>query len=106
MTYECTVLGEGAFIWSGSALDCPSSSNEIILLQIDFGLYITCNNGDIVARILPVEGNNYTSQLSVTITPGTAGKTIECGYENGTHFTIQYSTVTPTIIGLSFGNKI
>ena len=99
-------MGEGAFIWSGSALDCPSSNNEIVLFQIDFGLYSTCNNGAIVARILPVEGTNYTSQLNVTIAPDNAGKTIECGYENGTHFIIQCSTVIPTITGLSFGNKI
>ena len=104
MTYECTVVGEGAFIWSGSALDCPSTNNEIVLLHIDFRFYSTCNNGDIVGRIVSADTNNYTSQLSVTITPATAGKTIQCEYDNGTHLTVQRSLAIPTITGLSHGN--
>ena len=95
-------MGDGVFIWSGSALDCPSTSNEIIFLQIDFlnqRLYQTCNNGDIVARILSVEGNNYTSQLNVTATSDIAEKSIACGYDNGTHTIIQHSIVIPTITG-------
>lgn len=104
LTYECTVVGEGAFIWSGSALDCPSTNNEIVLLHIDDGFYSTCNSGDIVGRIVSVDTNNYTSQLSVTVTSATAGKTIQCKYSNGTHHTIQRSLAIPTITGLSHGN--
>lgn len=44
----------------------------------------TCNNGDIVGQSLGVQGNNYTSQLNVTITPDTAGKTIICAYDDFT----------------------
>ena len=42
----------------------------------------TCNNGDIVGQSLGVQGDNYISQLNVTITPDTAGKTIICAYDD------------------------
>ena len=96
-------MGEGAFIWSGSALDCPSSNNEIIFLQSDFlhhGWYQTCNNGDIVARILCAQGNNYTTQLHVNVIPDLAGKAVQCEHHNETHLTIQRSITIPTITGL------
>ena len=37
-----------------------------------------CNNGAIVAQSLHVNGTIYTSRLNVTVTSGTAGKTIMC----------------------------
>ena len=44
------------------------------------GAYGSCTNGSIVARSISVEGNNYTSQLNVTVTLDTAGITILCYY--------------------------
>ena len=41
----------------------------------------TCNNGDIVGQSLGVQGDNYTSQLNVTITPDMVGKTVMCVYD-------------------------
>jgi hypothetical protein len=54
-----------------------------------------CNNGAIVGQSLGVQGNNYTSQLNVTITPETAGKTIMCVYDTltGQDSTIKFSTI-------------
>jgi hypothetical protein len=99
LIYECTVMRGVATVWTGSALDC----NEIVLLhsddewynKSDFKLY--CNNGAIVVRSLPTEGNNYTSQLNVTITPDTAGKTVECEYDDGLTATLVFTSVIPTI---------
>ena len=99
MTYECTVIGGpgGVTVWNGTAFHCPPSENAILLLNNQFlysGTY-SCN-GAIVARILSVEGNNYTSQLNVTITPETAGKTIECyNYDEGI-ITNYFFSVIPT----------
>ena len=102
LTYECTVMG-GLYeytYWTGTAvaLNCPY--NEIVLPHYHFTeTYQACNNGPIVARLISVEGNNYTSQLNVTVTHDIAGETIKCFYVNG-RSTIQLSTVLPTT-GLS-----
>ena len=92
-------MERGYIIWIGSAFNCPSSNNYIILSLYDTGTSGTCNNGAIVARILSVEGNNYTSQLSITVTPDTAGKTIECVHDNWTHAILTYTSIVPTITG-------
>ena len=97
-TYECTTMGHGSTIWMGTAFDCIY--NEIILLHSCFlygeGAYHSCNNGTIVARSFSVQGNNYTSQLIVTITPDTAGTTVVCGHDNGSDYIIQRSTIIPS----------
>ena len=46
-----------------------------------------------------VDDNNYTSQLNITVTSDSAGKTIMCAYDNGFNITIHLSTVVP-ITGL------
>ena len=89
-------------VWTGTAFDCSSTNNEIILLHqrfINRTYDITCNNGAIVARSLSAEGNNYTSQLNVTVTIDIAGKTIECIGDNAIRSILLYSWVIPTITG-------
>jgi riboflavin synthase alpha subunit len=88
-------------IWTGSAFDCSSTTNEIVLLYTRYNTetYVLCNNGFIVARGLSVEGNNYTSQLNVTITPDTAGETIICASDNGTRYKHLFTSTIPTITG-------
>ena len=104
LTYECTVMGAGTTVWAGNAFNCPSYDNEISLLHSRFMsdnvYYHTCNNGAIVARSLSVDGNNYTSQLNVTVTPETIGKTIECHYDDGRFVYTRFSS-TISITGLS-----
>ena len=102
LTYKCTVTGRsgGATIWTGNAFNCRY--NEIALLHRHFSTneaYGTCNNGAIVASGLSVDGNNYTSQLNVTVTPDTAGKTIECLYNDVSIITLQLSSEIPNITG-------
>ena len=102
LTYRCTVQGSpnGATIWSGTAFSgCPQ--DDILLQHRQFtptgGTTGSCNNGVIVGRSLDEQGNNYTSQLNVTITPETAGKTIMCSYDalDGQNIMIKFSTITP-----------
>ena len=105
LTYECTVMGlpGEATVWTGSAFNCASSSNEIVLLHrpiISDNVYYSTCNGAIVARILSVEGNNFTSQLNVTVTSEIIGKTIECLHDDGTIVYTQFSS-TISIAGLS-----
>ena len=99
LSYECTVTGteRGATIWTGSAFNCY----EIVLYHYRFntGTNRTCNNGAIVARSLSIEGNNYTSQLNVTVIPDTAGKTTECRNYNWTHEILIFTSIIPTITG-------
>ena len=94
VTYECTVVGDngGITVWMGDFFRCPNSKREIGLLHSDFtsvqggGAYSiwTCNNGNVVERIVRAENGRYTSQLNVTLTSDIIGQSIECAYDNGT----------------------
>ena len=55
-----------------------------------------------MGRSLGIEGNNYASQLNVTVTPDIAGKTIECLYEDGLVITHVFTLVIPTTGPFSF----
>ena len=101
--YRCTVQGNanGATIWTGTAFSGCLQDTAILshnLFELTGGSTATCNNGDIVGQSLGVQGNNYTSQLNVTITPDTAGKTITCAYDALTRDQtrhIKFSTTVP-----------
>ena len=104
LIYRCSVQGSpnGATLWNGTAFSgCPQ--DEILLHHSYFtsagGSTGTCNNGAIVGQSLGVQGNSYTSQLNVTITPETAGKTIMCAYDaltsDQTQDMIRFSMVVP-----------
>ena len=95
-------MGEVATLWTGSAFECPHAYNRIVLLHNRFMYNETgyCNNGAFVARSVSVEGNYYTSQFSVIVTPEIAGKTIECFSDHGLWTQYIFSSVVPTIIGL------
>ena len=97
-------MGEGLTVWTGTAFNCSASNNELTLFHCRFsspeGTNGSCSSGAIVARSLSVEGNNYTSQLTVTVTPEIAAKIIKCLHDNGTADTILFSWAIP-ITGLS-----
>ena len=81
-------MGGGLTIWNGSAFDCDSPNNEIILLHSRFNLTndiapLTCNNGAIVGQGVRVNSNNYTSQVNVTLRSELVGKDIKCSHESG-----------------------
>ena len=94
-------MGVGSTIWTGSAFN-NLHCHEIVLLHSRFlnqGTNGLCKNGAtcIVGRSLSVEGNNYTSQLNVSVTPDTAGKTVMCSNDNGTNDILISTFVIPTI---------
>ena len=69
--------------WRGTAFNCPLDGNEILLRHSQFsepgGTVKECNNGDIMARSMPVvEDNCYTSELSVKASSALNGRTIHC----------------------------
>jgi hypothetical protein len=68
-------------IWRGSALNCASTGNEIILLNSSVGDE-TCNDEMITGRVIRHE-DNYTSQLQVFLSSDLIGKIIECASDNG-----------------------
>ena len=103
LTYECTVISGsgGSTIWQGTAFNCVGSTNEIDLLhnrfESDRNILKTCNNKTIVVQGLRIDGNCYTSQLNVTVSPNKIGDTIECAHDNnGTTDTIGFSIIPNT----------
>ena len=106
---ECTVVGIGSTVWSGTAFNCPGQGNEILLRHTLFesGVLGQCNNGMISGRShnRTFDGVNskYTSQLiiqlpSLNATSNTLeGKTVECIHDNGmTATVIDIHTITYT----------
>ena len=86
ITYMCTVVGPGNTLWGGTAFDCPSTSNEIVLRHSQFseltGDFGDCTNGTIVGRSLGVEGNCYISQLSITASINLNDTTVQCVHDD------------------------
>ena len=81
--FNCTVVGGGTTLWTGTAFDCAAANiDEILLRHNNFngsdGAFGECNNGDIVGRSVQVEGNCYTSQLIVTVSAGLNNKSVRC----------------------------
>ena len=82
VSYECTVTDTtdpliGATVWLGSAYTC--SSSEINLRHSSFesnGVSGFC--GDLSAMSVGVNGNEYTSRLTLTATAELNGMTINC----------------------------
>ena len=73
-------------MWQGTEVfDCPNQANEIILRHISFDSSVMgeCNAGGIVGQSLRVDGNCYTSQLSVVYSESLKGKNVTCIHDNG-----------------------
>ena len=95
--YECTIFGEGATVWRGSALDCPETNNEITLLHSgNSTVQGSCNGGALTATIIRIERNSYTSQLTVNVSADMIGLNITCSYDSGGD-TIEIDSVEVTV---------
>ena len=97
LTFECTVMAGLGTVWRGTAFSCTNSNDEIILLHSRFvnGTSGTCNNGRIIANGQHITVGNdtyYTSQLSVTVTAGIIGESIECVHDD-------YEYTNTTVVG-------
>ena len=79
----CTTSGAGNTVWDGSAFNCPSTSNRVVLLHSQFnmpgGAQALCNAGEIVGKSLHGDGEFFTSQLNVTASVDLNNTTIRCG---------------------------
>ena len=91
IVFECVTVGPAIqfTVWGGSALDCVNG------ISLRHGLFrnsgyanATCNNGAILARIVSIENNRYTSQLIVNTSLILNGKSVTCSLDDG-------STETP-----------
>ena len=105
---ECTVVGVGSTVWSGSAFS-GCHWNEIVLLHSRFehGLAVReCNNGVIIGRSIRHVGDNYTSQLTVHLNVNSTlrGKTVECFHDDGSQETSvgNYTIIYPSTRGSPF----
>ena len=94
VTYECTVCGEGATLWTGSLFGCDA--HQIALRHSRFvndSVSGECNNinGAVIARSIRVSVINtsqcYSSQLIVFASDEIIGKnkTVTCLHFNGTN---------------------
>lgn len=90
LTYQCTTMDSGTTVWKGSAFDCQSQSDQILLFHsrfIDGAAMGECNDGLIIGRGIGVSetGNSscYSSQLNVTVSSYLNGMSIECFYDDG-----------------------
>jgi hypothetical protein len=88
--YECTVSGNGATIWTGTAFDCSSINNEFTIFHStndtsEVPKY--CSNGAIIGRTIgPAENDSYTSRITIQVSNEFNGKTAVCVHDDGTNF--------------------
>ena len=95
LLYECTVCGEGATVWTGSAFFCTAAGNEIILRHSEYenaSISGECNDGAVAARSIEVtdsqNGQCYSSQLDISLNAVKDNKTVECLYVAGINETL------------------
>ena len=86
LNYTCTIAVDpgsptGSTVWSGSAFMCAGNEIPLIHDRFNDGTSGQCNERDIIARSVGVEGMNYTSELNVTVRDGLNGKAINCSWD-------------------------
>ena len=89
--FECVVTGDGATVWSGTALD-QCSIDTITLRHSQFinqpGYSISQNCGDsgqIIGCAISVVNDSYTSQLTVNVSQSLIDANVECASDSGSH---------------------
>ena len=102
--YECTVVGEGATVWTGNLFQC--TSGEIVLRHGEFQMdSITgeCNDGRVTAHSIRTFNDShnqfYLSQLNISVTPEINFKNITCLHVDG----MMQTLVNTSIISLTRG---
>ena len=86
LTIECAIMGGGATVWQGTALQCDNINRDIIDLRHSQFRGSekpegTCNNGAIIARAIGVVNDSYISVLNVTVSSELNNTTVECAYD-------------------------
>ena len=91
-------------MWTGAGVfDCPNHSNEIVLRHINFGSSVMgeCNAGAIIGQSLRVDGNCFTSELSVVYSESFNGRNVTCNHDDGTTISSSLSLmITHNVIGI------
>ena len=105
VTYECTVSGNGATIWTGTAFDCASANNELIIFHntndtSEISKY--CNKGAIIGCAIKAENDSYTSQITIQVSDEFNGTTVVCAHDNGTDTT----EVASAILSITTGTAV
>jgi hypothetical protein len=103
--FECRVVGEGATIWKGTAFECASTDNEIVLLHArsSSSSPLQCNDGAIQGRITDIStvNNTYTSQLSVSVSNELEGRSISCMHDSSSDGSI--NVIGSTLLMITTG---
>ena len=104
ITFECTVIGGVTTVWKGDIFDCPDHSNEITLRHFKFHSSVTgqCNAGAVIGQGLRIDGNLYTSELSILYSESFAGRNLTCNNDDGVNI---FSTITAMIIHSMIGKN-
>ena len=90
-------------MWTGTALTCTETNNEIIFLHSRFNNESTkfCSNRSIVGESIEVLNENiYISWLNVTLNPSLIGETVKCEKDNGTDTSLIANFTLPNDIGI------
>ena len=82
--YSVGLGATAATVWKGSALNCPSTNNEIILLHNRVNSTSSCNDDNIVAWLV-VNGSSIVISKAriINVTTELNGKSIVCFHDNG-----------------------
>ena len=87
IVFECTVTGNGATVWKGTALE-ECANSRIVLRHSEFesgySISQTCGaSGPVLGRTFSVVNDSYTSQLTINVSQHLNGSTIECASDSG-----------------------
>ena len=93
LTFECTVDGDGATYWQGSALqECSNQVHDRVIIR--HSQHHTQQNttqecgstGTVVGTPVSAVNMSYTSQLTINVSQNLNGSTIECVSDRGRYF--------------------
>ena len=104
VTFTCTVVGGGITVWSGTAFDCSSGTNDISLSHTRFmeGISKSCNGGATVATSLGVTNDRYTSQLRVQVSSDLNSRTVQCAHDSNAGPMTAVGTSTLVVVNSKF----
>ena len=89
ITYQCSVPAGIATVWRGSAFNCPSISNAVVLHHSQYTSDNSsgeCSGHDIRGQGISAANSTYVSILNVTVNSNYSyyqNKMIECVYSDG-----------------------
>ena len=92
LTFECTVDGDIATYWRGTALqECSNQQNRVIIRHSQHHTQQNTteecgSTGTVVGTPVSTVNMSYTSQLTINVSQHLNGSTIECVSDRGRSF--------------------